>query len=69
MATITELTLFKACVEDPQHIQSLNQLNLEMISDPQNSAELTEKEYLQKKALKLFHMAWSGITKYMRTVC
>jgi len=27
-----------------------------------------EKEYYQKKALKLFHMAWSGVTKYMRTV-
>ena len=44
-------------------------LNMEMISDPTNVGELTEKEFLQKKALKLFHMAWSGITKYMRTVC
>ena len=24
---------------------------------------------INKKALKLYHMAWSGITKYLRQVC
>lgn len=30
---------------------------------------MTEEIYYQKKAMKLFHMTWSGVTKYMRTVC
>ena len=46
MASITELSLFKACVENPQHLQNLDMLNLEHISDPHNSSELTEKEYI-----------------------
>tara|TARA_B100000780_G_C21040219_1_gene417396 strand:+ start:150 stop:506 length:357 start_codon:yes stop_codon:yes gene_type:complete len=32
-------------------------------------ADITEEVYYQKKAMKLFHMTWSGVTKYMRTVC
>ena len=69
MATITELALFKACVESPQYIQNLSDLNLERIGDPQNMSDITEQIYYQKKAMKLFHMTWSGVTKYMRTVC
>ena len=42
---------------------------MDKISDPKNLEELTEKTYLQKKALRLFHMTWSGVTKYLRTVC
>ncbi len=45
MATITEVALFKACVEDPKHIQKLEMLNLDGITDPQNASELTEKEF------------------------
>jgi len=26
------------------------------------------QEYLERKALKLFHMAWSGVTKYIRSI-
>ena len=69
MATITELALFKECVENPKHIQRLEELNLDKISDPQNMTDITEKVYYQKKALKLFHMTWNGVKKYMRTVC
>lgn len=47
----------------------LEELNLDKISDPMNMSELSEKVYYQKKAIKLFHMTWSGVTKYMRTVC
>jgi len=65
MANITELSLFKACVEHPQHMK-LADLNLDRISDPLNSSSISEEEYLQKKTLKLLHMAWSGITKYMK---
>lgn len=69
MATITELALFKQCVENPKFIQKLEELNLDRMSDPQNMADITEQIYYQKKALRLFHMTWSGVTKYMRTVC
>ena len=69
MATITELALFKECVENPRFLQRLEELNLDKISDPRNLEELSEKTYLQKKALRLFHMTWSGVTKYLRTVC
>ena len=69
MATITELALFKECVENPKFINKLEDLNLDKISDPLNMTDINEKEYYQKKALKLFHMTWSGVTKYMRTVC
>ena len=69
MATITELALFKECVENPKYIQKLSELNLDQMSDPLNMKDMTEKEYYQKKSLKLFHMTWSGVTKYMRTVC
>ena len=69
MATITELALFKECVENPKHIQKLEELNLDRISNPQNTSDLSEKQYYQRKSLKLFHMTWSGVTKYMRTVC
>ena len=68
MATVTELALFKACVESPQYIKHLNELNMDRISDPQNLQDITEEVYYQKKAMKLFHMTWSGVTKYMRTV-
>ena len=30
---------------------------------------MTEKEILMRKAAKLYHMAWSGVTKYLKTVC
>ena len=46
---------------------SLLDLNLTKIRDPQNFTD--ELDYSKKKALKLYHMAWSGITKYMRTIC
>lgn len=69
MATITELALFKECVENPQFIQKLEELNMDRVNDPKDIHTMTEKVYYQKKALKLFHMTWSGVTKYMRTTC
>ena len=35
----------KECVENPKHIQRLEELNLDKISDPQNMADITEKVY------------------------
>ena len=42
-------------------------MNLVKIKDPQSFKD--ELDYTKKKALKLYHLAWSGITKYMRTIC
>ena len=68
MATLTEIALFKACVETPQYIKSFGDLNLERITGPTNPELFNEQQIFEKKLNKMFHMAWSGITKYMRTV-
>ena len=68
MATVTELTLFKACVEDPKVITNLMDLNCARTKDPNDAHHISEDLYLQKKSLKLFHMVWSGVTKYIKTV-
>ena len=39
------MALFKACVEDPQVISRLEDLNLDRISDPQLTHKLSEKEF------------------------
>ena len=67
MSSISEIALFKACVDQPRSGYSVLDLNLSKIRDPQNFTN--ELDYTKKKALKLYHMAWSGITKYMRTIC
>ena len=68
MATLTEIALFKACVETPQYIKQFSDLNLDKITGPTNCDDVSEEEIYKKKLNKLFHMAWSGITKYIRTV-
>ena len=67
MSSISEIALFKACVDQPRSGYSVLDLNLSKIRDPQNFTN--ELDYTKKKALKLYHMAWSGITKYMRNIC
>jgi len=42
MATLTEIALFKACVESPQYIKSYGDVNLERITGPTNPLEFTE---------------------------
>jgi hypothetical protein len=44
----------------------MNDLNTEKIPDPSDWYNMTDDEILKKKALKLFHMVWSGTTKYFR---
>lgn len=68
MATLTEIALFKACVEKPQFISDYSSFNMDRISGPSNCEGLSEEEINNKKLNKLYHMAWSGICKYMRTV-
>ena len=69
MSIVTELALFKACVESPIIIKPLSCLNLDNIPDPQDGEALPEDLKLKKKAMKLFHLAWSGITKAIRATC
>ena len=68
MATLTEIALFKACVETPQYIKSFADLNLDRVTATTTLEDISEEELYKKKVNKLFHMAWSGITKYIRTV-
>ena len=66
---MTEITLFKKCVETPISLQ-LNDLNLasfESNAASQTPTNSTMSEQ-QRSAQRLFHMAWSGITKYIRQV-
>lgn len=44
MSTVTELALFKSCVENPKHITFIDDLNLEKISNPSNFADLSLHE-------------------------
>ena len=66
MSTVTELTLFKKCVEDPKHLTFIDDLTLDRIQNPSDYLSLSNHDILKKKALKLFHMVWSGTTKYLR---
>lgn len=65
MASVTELALFNACVEQPSKM-ALDDLNLSQIDGPKDTHGLSDKQILEKKAIKVYHMAWSGITKYIR---
>lgn len=69
MSMITEVSLFKACVENPRSYYKISDLNLAQIREPQDAANLTEDEILNRKAVKLYHMAWSGITKGLKSLC
>lgn len=80
MTTLSEFALFKECVHNPCFLdKQLSQLNLTFIKDP--AAALTETdqvpkekeapeslEVTQRKALRLFYMVWSGVTKCMRNM-
>ena len=77
MSSLSEFTLFKQCVEKPCFLdKSLSQLNLQFIKDPaadQNkptdtNTQADSLEVTQRKALRLFYMVWSGITKCMRNM-
>lgn len=69
MSLITETGLFKACVEKPKTSLKVSDLYLERVRDPQDTADKSEDQIAAQKAMKLFHMVWSGVTKYMRTIC
>ena len=75
--TISEFALFKRCVENPSVLdRNLSQLNLSFIRDPATPADAAEAdaprddslEASQRRALRLFYMVWSGLTKCMRNL-
>lgn len=45
MASLTEITLFKSCVENPLVLKNLGDLNMEKISNPTNAADLNPAEF------------------------
>lgn len=66
MSTITEVAIFRQCVQAPE------MLKIEELKIPKNqnpTPGLSEQEVLEKEALKLIHMVWSGTTKYLRQTC
>ena len=69
MVTVGELNLFKACLENPRTGLHVSDLCTSSLPNSHNWSSLPQEEVMQRKALKLLHMVWSGITKYVRTVC
>jgi len=66
MSTITELTIFKKCIDQPifAMLESLNMQNIKF----DNEEDLSPNLILKKKGIRLYQMFWSGLTKYMRQV-
>jgi hypothetical protein len=46
MSTLTEVTLFNQCVNDPKALGKLSDLNLERITNPQNADHLSVQELM-----------------------
>ena len=74
MATtnVSEFALFKLCTEQPRSLdKSLSQLNLTFVKDTKQGeaaeadAEDNSIECRQRKALRLYQMIWSGLTKIL----
>ena len=80
MASISEFALFKECVHNPRFLdKNFSQLNRSFIRDPaapdtpdypDTPAAHTDdsEEVQQRKALRLFYMVWSGLTKCLRNM-
>ena len=76
----SEFTLFKECVHNPRFLDTnLSQLNLSFIRDPaapidaanqqpKDTSATDTLEVSQRKALRLFQMVWSGVTKCIRNM-
>ena len=77
----SEFTLFKECVHNPRFLdRNLSQLNLSFIRDPtapiepagvdhpKDTSATDTLEVSQRKALRLFYMVWSGVTKCIRNM-
>lgn len=70
MSLLTETALFKACAEKPKTNLKTSDLYLDRVKDTSAAAQEGNDEAIAlKKSVKLFHQAWSGVTKYIRTIC
>ena len=47
---------------------NIKELNLFSLPEPENSHLYTYTEILNKKALRMFFMIWSGLTKFIRSL-
>ena len=71
MSTISEFALIKECIENPLTLdKAFSQLNLQFIRDPNEkesgdryAQEGSTSESNQRKAMRLFYLVWSGVTK------
>ena len=72
MTTLSEFALFKECVHNPRFLEkNLSQLNLSFIKDPESANDIgspnknvkDSMEVSQRKAMRLFYMVWSGLSK------
>ena len=68
MSQITETALFEACIQKPRSNLKIASLNLDKVKDPKNVAAMSKETIKLQKATRLFHMVWSGITKYIKTM-
>ena len=69
MSQISETALFEACIAKPRTNFKVANLNLNKVKEPKNVNNVSKDKIQIQKATRLFHMAWSGITKYLKTVC
>ena len=76
---VSEYALFKDCVHNPRYLDSnLSTLNLSFIRDPAAAPDTTDSKVVdhssnslevnQRKAVRLFYMVWSGLTKCLRNM-
>ena len=72
MTTLSEFAIFKLCVENPQKLDNtLSQLNLQFVPDPADQQKVVHSDFqaleiTQRKALRLFYMVWSAVTKTVK---
>ena len=76
---ISEYALFKDCVHNPRYLDSnLANRNLSFIRDPAAAPDTSDSKVVdhsstslevnQRKAVRLFYMVWSGLTKCLRNM-
>lgn len=83
MSNLSEYALFKQAVDHPIRLDSqFSQLNLQFVHDPASNTQNTFKdtsaefddglandpEAAKRKALRLMHNIWSGVTKCLRNI-
>ena len=75
MSQTTERQLFKLCVEQPIRLQKdFKNLNLQFIQDDvaddkaAGASDHASDAQLRARVSRLYHMIWSGLTKYINNM-